>query len=140
MNIILDTNVWVSGLLWGGIPGKILKLVKTGHIKIYISTSQLEELNDTLAKPKLQPKIIQLGVNPTTLMNAICAVSEEIVVPPITVKSLRDPDDAVILAAAVASNVDYIVSGDQDLLVLQEFSGIPILTPQAFLNQYFPTT
>ena len=44
----------------------------------------------------------------------------------------RDPDDIKILGLAVASNADYIVTGDNDLLVLKSFQGIPILTPRSF--------
>lgn len=54
------------------------------------------------------------------------------------VPQLRDPKDIIILAAAVATNTEAIVTGDLDLLVLTEFNGIPILTPQAFLSRYFP--
>ncbi|MEH2388632.1 MAG: putative toxin-antitoxin system toxin component, PIN family [Nostoc sp.] len=50
---------------------------------------------------------------------------------------LRDPKDTVVLAAAVAANAEAIVTGDLDLLVLIEFNGIPILTPQDFLSRYF---
>ena len=48
------------------------------------------------------------------------------------------PDDTVILETAVAANAEVIVTGDLDLLVLTEFNAIPILTPQEFLNWYFP--
>ncbi|MEH2258123.1 putative toxin-antitoxin system toxin component, PIN family [Nostoc sp.] len=51
---------------------------------------------------------------------------------------LRDPDDTVILATALAANAEVIVTGDLDLLVLMEFNVIPILTSQDFLNRYFP--
>jgi putative PIN family toxin of toxin-antitoxin system len=44
----------------------------------------------------------------------------------------RDPDDIKVLGLAAASNADYIVTGDQDLLVLKNFQGIPILNPRAF--------
>jgi uncharacterized protein len=47
---------------------------------------------------------------------------------------VRDPKDIHILAAAVGAKVDFIVSGDQDLLVLNSYAGIPILSPEAFLD------
>lgn len=46
----------------------------------------------------------------------------------------RDPDDEVVLAAAVEGRADRIVTGDKDLLVLGEYEGIPIITPRAFLD------
>lgn len=67
MNVILDTNIWVSGLLWGGPPGQILDLAGAKQIRVYISVLQLEEIDRTLAKPKLQPKLNQLNTSPTLL-------------------------------------------------------------------------
>lgn len=58
---------------------------------------------------------------------------------PVDVPQLRDQDDVIILAAALAANADFIVTGDQDLLTLNEFTGIPIVTPKDFLNRYFLT-
>jgi predicted nucleic acid-binding protein len=54
MNVLLDTNIWISGLLWGGTPGKVLKLARIQQITVYVSTAQLDELSRTLNKPKLQ--------------------------------------------------------------------------------------
>lgn len=51
---------------------------------------------------------------------------------------MRDPDDIVIPETALAANAEVIITGDLDLLVLNEFNGIQILTPQVFLSQYFP--
>ncbi len=138
MNVILDTNVWVSGLLWGGPPGQILDLARAQQISVTLSAHQLEEINRTLAKPKLQPKLNQLRASPPTIIKAIRAISQELSAPPITLENLRDPDDAIILAAALAANADIIITGDRDLLILGEFSGIPILTPQTFLTRHFP--
>jgi predicted nucleic acid-binding protein len=54
------------------------------------------------------------------------------------VPMLRDTKDLVVLEAAVGGNAGGIITGDRDLLVLGEFSGIPILSPQDFLQRYFP--
>lgn len=55
--------------------------------------------------------------------------------PPLTLPICRDPDDDAVLALALAAKVDWIVSGDDDLLVLQTFQGIDIITPaQALLR------
>jgi uncharacterized protein len=56
----------------------------------------------------------------------------------VEVPELRDPDDIVILETALAANAKVIITGDLDLLVLKEFNGIQILTPQAFVSRYFP--
>ena len=54
------------------------------------------------------------------------------------VPTLRDTKDLVVLEAAVGGNAGNIITGDRDLLVLGEFSGIPIRSPQDFLQRYFP--
>ncbi|OCQ95655.1 putative toxin-antitoxin system toxin component, PIN family [Oscillatoriales cyanobacterium USR001] len=51
---------------------------------------------------------------------------------------LRDANDNMILATAIAADVDAIVTGDRDLLVLQKYEGIPIVTAREFLERYFP--
>lgn len=53
---------------------------------------------------------------------------------PLKVTVCRDPDDDMLLEAAVAGNADYIVTGDADLLVIQEYKQIKIVTPRIFLG------
>ena len=57
----------------------------------------------------------------------------------VNVPQLRDPDDLIILATALAANADAIVTGDRDLLTLSEVESIPILTPMEWLSCYFPS-
>ncbi len=64
-------------------------------------------------------------------------VSELVIAETIVVPELRDPKDAIVLAAALAGNVEVVVTGDQDLLVLGRFEGVEILTPADFLRRYF---
>jgi uncharacterized protein len=60
---------------------------------------------------------------------AVVIVESEV----IQVDNLRDPKDAIIIAAAISGEAAFIISGDQDLLVLQEISSIPILSPRDFI-------
>ncbi|NJL54710.1 putative toxin-antitoxin system toxin component, PIN family [bacterium] len=137
MNVVIDSNIWVSGLLWGGPPGQVLQLARQGQITAYTSLAQLEELARTFSKPKLQPKLRQLGTDADSAMGAIREATLVIAAPLLPIDRLRDPDDATILAIAIAATTDSLISGDLDLLTLTEISGIPILTPQAFLVRYF---
>jgi putative PIN family toxin of toxin-antitoxin system len=139
MNVVIDTNIWISGLLWGGPPGQVLRLARQGQITAYTSLVQLEELARTFNKPKLQPKLQQLDINANSAMTAIREVTQVIAAPFLAIDRLRDPDDASILAIAIAATADSLISGDLDLLTLTEISGIPILTPQDFLARYFPS-
>ena len=59
-----------------------------------------------------------------------------VLIEPLQIPNLRDPKDAIIIASALAGGSEIIVSGDQDLLVLEEVAGIKILSPKDFLIQY----
>lgn len=138
MKVVLDTNVWVSGLLWAGVPGRILSLAQNRQITILASEALLNELETTLGYAKLQRRLQSLGVTMEALMLLVQQLVELCATLPLNVAQLRDPNDTVILAAAIAADADAIVTGDQDLLMLSQFAGVPILTPQAFLNFFFP--
>jgi uncharacterized protein len=133
MRIVLDTNVWLSGLLWGGVPAQILQLVEQGQLEAIVSEEILIELRQTLDRPKLQKRLNQLGIDANAIMlavrQAVVIVESEV----IQVDNLRDPKDAIIIAAAISGEAAFIISGDQDLLVLQEISSIPILSPRDFI-------
>jgi uncharacterized protein len=135
MRVVLDTNVWLSAILWGGLPDQILQRVEKGELQAIGSEAILDELTRTLDRPKLQKRLAQLDLDAGTVMLAIRQVMVVVVTLPIAVPNLRDPKDAIIVAAAVAGNADAIITGDQDLLVLVTVEGIPILLPRDFLSQ-----
>ncbi len=136
MRLVLDVNVWISGLLWGGSPRQIVNLAKAGTIIIFVSEPILSELIEVLDRAKFQLRMRSLGVTAKDLLNIAHQLSENCIPVSVDVPQLRDIDDAVILDTAIAAKAMLIVSGDLDLLVLKEFANIPILTPTDFLNQY----
>lgn len=140
MRVILDVNVWISALLWGGVPGKILRLARNQQINIFTSEDLLLELETTLKRTKFQQRMQDRGYNVEYLMSVTNGFSESCITISIDVPQLRDPKDAKILAAALTANAEVIITGDLDLLTLSEFEGINILTPTDFLNCYFPTS
>jgi uncharacterized protein len=99
----------------------------------------LQELEEALGRAKFQMRIQQRGKPVDVLMSVAKQLSNLCDVTPVEVPELRDPDDAIVLATALAANAEAIVTGDRDLLVVNEFSGIPILTPQDFISLYFPS-
>lgn len=140
MHVLLDTNIWISGLLWGGNPGKVLQLARTQQITVYVSLAQFDELSRTLKKPKLQPRLQKLSITADAVMQAIRELSQPIADAPveIAIANLRDPNDAFLLNVAIAANVECLVSGDDDLLSLAPSFPIPILTAAGFLARFFP--
>ncbi|MBN3870051.1 putative toxin-antitoxin system toxin component, PIN family [Nostoc sp. JL33] len=137
MRVILDVNVWISALLWGGVPGKTLRLARNQQINIFASEFLLLELETTLKRDKFQLRLQQRGYTVENLISVVKGLSNDCPTISVDAPQLRDPKDTVVLAAAVAANAEAIVTGDLDLLVLIEFNGIPILTPQDFLSRYF---
>jgi putative PIN family toxin of toxin-antitoxin system len=139
MKIIVDVNVWISAILWDGVPDQILQLAEDRKITIFASQPLLVELEATLNRRKFQARLQALDLTVDNIINAAQDIINFCPTTTIDVPQLRDPKDLTILAAAMSAGVDAIVTGDLDLLVLTEFNGIFILNPQDFLNRYFPS-
>lgn len=139
MKVVLDTNIWVSAIIWGGIPDEILLLGQRKILTIAMSQHLLNELERTFNKPKLLPKLKALGLIVSNLMNLIRESVVLYAIDEITVPELRDPDDSIVLATAIAAKADVIITGDRDLLILGEYQGINIMSARDFWQRYFDT-
>lgn len=137
MKVVLDTNVWVSAWLWRGIPGNMIRLGRTGEITICTSEPLLAELENTLSYEKFEQKIQSLNFTKERLMIGTRELSKIYVISELNLLELRDPDDSIVLATAIAAKADVIITGDRDLLVLAEYQGINIMTTTDFLQRYF---
>ena len=138
MKVVLDTNIFLSGWLWGGTPDLVLKLGEDRLIDVCASEVLLNELQATLSRNKFRSKLQILGVTVSDLMAGVRYLVEVYPISEINVPSLRDRNDNMILATAIAADADAIVTGDLDLLVLQEYEGIVIVTARDFIDRYFP--
>lgn len=136
MKVVLDVNVWVSALLWGGIPVKILSLSRQNKLTIFISESLLLELKMTLKREKFKKQLEKRKYTVEDLMFITDKLTTKCATISLSVPQLRDSKDTHILATAVSANADVLITGDLDLLVLETFSGIPIMNPKDFLNNY----
>lgn len=129
--IVLDTNVLVSGLLFGGIPALVIILVADGVCLSVTSPALLAELRRVLlTKFQYPPPIADLVISEWKAMSEEAHPTETVTV--IT----SDPTDNRVLECAVSGHADVIISGDRHLLALKTFRAIPILTPQAFLAKW----
>lgn len=138
MRVVIDTNVWLSALLWGGQPNFILQLVEKKQIQAISSEEILNELMDIFQKPKLQKRLNQLNFSAEEVTIVAKRLMIFVTIEAIIIPELRDPKDQMILATAITGNADVVISGDKDLLVLHPFANIFILSPQEFLFNYFP--
>jgi uncharacterized protein len=128
---VLDTNTIVSGLGWGGPPGVVLDAALAGRFEIVTSPALLDELHRVLSYPKLQTVI-----GDTDELVKFFALAAIVVTPTETVDLVRDPDDNRLIEAAQAGGADVIVTGDKDLLTLEEVGQISMLTPRKFLATF----
>jgi uncharacterized protein len=138
MRVVIDTNVWLSALLWGGQPNFILQLVENKQIQAISSEEILNELTDIFQKSKLQKRLNQLNFSAEAVTLIAKRLMTFVAIEAIIIPELRDPKDQMILSTAITGNAEVVISGDKDLLVLHPFANISILSPQDFLFNYFP--
>jgi putative PIN family toxin of toxin-antitoxin system len=130
---VLDTNVVVSALIWGGAPFGVLEAAASGQINLITSPVLLAELADVLNGPKLNFRLkrVRGSLEDALALYTALAVS----VTPLSVPRIvpEDPDDDHVIAATMAGQADFIASGDRHLLSLGTYQAIRILRPAALL-------
>lgn len=131
--VVLDTNIIVSAIEFGGICETIYDMVLRDKIKAVTSFALLEELRRTL--------INKFGHSPeqTDLMISYIRNHLILVRPVEVIDVLRDKDDNRVLEAAMAGGCSFIVTGDKNLLALGQYQSVKIVTPRQFLDQLSPT-
>ena len=136
MKIVIDTNVFISGTLWYGIPNRIIELIDFKNIDLVLSQEILQEFSEVLQYDEIQNKIKIKNFEMTYTLKKITELAQ-IVDPKKKHKVIKDdPDDDKFIDAAVEGDVDYLVSKDKHLLNLKEFNGIKIVSPEEFLGLY----
>ena len=133
MRIVIDTNVLVSGVFFGGFPRKILSAVVSRKITACATAEIINEYEEIVQEMIGRKQ----GHIDSAILSPLIQVLE--VIEPIThVEICRDPDDDKFLGCAKDSHALYIVSGDKDLLVIEEYENIQIMTAKEFYEKYFP--
>ena len=132
MKTVVDTNVFVSGIFWGGPPSDVLDLWHQNKIHLCITLDIVEEY--TRVSKHLAKKYPGTDIN--ALINLVTA--EGRMVPDIKfLKPVsRDPDDDKFIACAIAAKAKVIVSGDKDLTDLKHYNNIKILKPTQLLSLF----
>ena len=132
MNIVLDTNVFISGIFFSGPPYEILKAWKNSHIQIVLTQQILEEyqrvaesLSEQFPHVDIRPilellSIHCLFINADNFKTSVC----------------DDPDDEKFIECAVAGNIKTIVSGDKHLLNISGYQSIVVLKPKELIDKY----
>ncbi len=138
MRVVLDTNIWVSGMLWRGLPWKLLRLAEAHRVEPCMAPEMLAELAELLDYERLQPRLQQLGLEPAELVAYAMGLSTLFDVPAGPPIVTADPDDDIFLRCAATAGAVYVVSGDQHLPALKAHISLPIVTVRDFLKSEFP--
>lgn len=132
IKLVLDTNVFVSGIFWSGPPAKILNAWHEKKIKIICFLEILDEysrVSDILSRK-------YPGVDIAPFINLMIKDAE--LFTPLKLKSpiSRDSDDDKFIAVALAAKCQLIISGDNDLLSIAECENLKIINPNEFIKKY----
>ena len=140
MRVVVDTNVFVSALLSPqGIPSQLFHYWGQHFFDLLVSEESMDELARVLQYPKIRKGLRSTDAE---LAEFVRLFREKglLVTPQETIRAITaDVSDNLYLEIAVAGDAQCIVSGDKHLLRLQEYRGIPILTPTEFLDQLHAT-
>ncbi|MBL7159252.1 putative toxin-antitoxin system toxin component, PIN family [Candidatus Microgenomates bacterium] len=127
--VIVDTNVFISAIFWGGNPLKVINLWR------------VEEKYDLIISPEILAEIIsKLKYKfflPQSLLNEwkeLLTSRAILIIPKDKVNLCRDSQDNILLESALAGKTDFLITGDKDLLSLKQFKKTQIVSPKQFLK------
>jgi len=131
---VIDTSILIRAIIKPqGSVGPVITHLRDGDYQAVCSFPLLEELVATLSLPRIRRKYHFTDGDVAAIV-ALLLVRGLLVVPQRRIEVCRDRSDNMVLEAAVAGQADYIVTGDEDLLVLRLFEGIRIVEPAEFLR------
>ena len=132
MKLILDTNVFVSGVFFSGPPFMILDAWRHGRVSLIISPEILNEYHRVGNKLAIQFH----GVDLEPWIELLMIKTSLVDAPPLAERVCYDPDDDKFLACAVASRTKLICSGDKHLINVSGYRGITTMKPRAFVDKH----
>ena len=132
MRIVLDTNVFISGIFFSGPPYTILKAWRNGTIQLIISPAIFqeyqrvaEELSDRFS-----------GIDISDVLDLVLVKAEMVNAGPLPKQVCADADDDKFIACAIAGSARLIVSGDKHLLDISPYQKITVIKPRQFVDKY----
>ena len=128
--IVIDSNVVISGVFFGGKPQRVLEYITEKRAECFISMQIIDEIRDVVQRPTFGFSSAQALLLVEEL-TAICTL----IAPTISIQEIvSDPDDNIVLECAYTANAQYIISGDSHLRQLEKWNDIVICSPSEFLN------
>lgn len=132
MKIVLDTNVFISGIFFSGPPAQILRAWKAQKIQIVLSKEILNEYQRVAVELSKKFSSVDIG----QIIELLTIYGELVETEGISVTICEDPDDNMFIECAIASNSKIIVSGDKHLLEISGYQDIDVFTPRHFADSF----
>lgn len=129
MKAVLDTNVIISALFWGGAPRRVVDLAAERRFQAVTCPELLHELAAVLSDDFGVPRErVEMAVRDVVSYSEVTIIASPAAAP------LGDPKDYSVVACAIAAGADFIITGDHDLLSLKETQGVRVVSPRTFLG------
>ena len=134
MKVVVDTNVFVSGVFFGGPPGDVLTAWRDMRIELLVSREIVEEY--VRVSERLSARFPGVDAGPALRLVAAFATSVSAATLPEPV--CADRDDDKFLACAVAAGAKYVVRGDRALLATSPYRNVAVIRPRDFVDNVCP--
>ena len=132
MKIVLDTNVFISGIFFSGPPYQILKAWEKGSFQILLSQDILDEYHRVAHE--LSSKFSSVDISP--IIEMVTVHGQFVDTKDLDIVACEDPDDDKFIECAIAGKCRIIISGDKHLLKLSGYQDITVLNPRNFVEKY----
>lgn len=132
IRVVIDTNVVISALLFGGVPGGLIPLWKSGRIKPFVSKQIVDEYLRVLAYPKFILSEEEINY---ILYKEVLPYFEVVEIKAGKIIIQEDPADDMFIRCALSGKAEVIISGDSHLLSLKSYQKVKILTPSQVLKE-----
>jgi putative PIN family toxin of toxin-antitoxin system len=132
MKIVIDTNLWISFLMKGGVTAPLKEIIGNRQTTIVMSQELEEEIMAVVRRPKFRKYFNETSFQ---LLLSFLHKRCEYHSPTEPTLHCRDPKDDFLLGLSLASSADFLLTGDADLLTLESIGSCRILTLTAFLQR-----
>ena len=130
MRTVVDTNVFVSGVFFGGPPGDVLAAWRDGAIELVVSREIIDEY--VRVGERLSARFPDVNLEP--VLRLVSAFASLVSVPPLPERVCADQDDDKFLACALAAGAPFVVSGDRALLATSPYRTVVVIRPRDFVD------
>ena len=136
LRVVFDSTVLVSACLTQKqLSAQLLSQARQGVFSLYLSEAIVIETQQTLLESEhIRKRYVYPDESVFAFTQGLRAAVRLVSDPPVISGVVRDPNDDMVIACAVVAQATYLVARDKDLLSLKQYQGIPIVTPEAFMQ------